>query len=217
MPAAYKPELGQMIFGAAWGDYEVPRKAGLMLYELAKRLIDDEWMASYGVEYSNSVFEMHPYYWGDCTCGFDDEEDKWLEQHQHKPECFYVKFERYEKELEAQGINWFGNRSDEYNRLMREFAEKNGYKELDGIRVYCDCGYNDEYKKWRQTHDHKPDCRLVIPNFRYKPTGLEIRWYKYIGRGMSSNQEINIVEFRKIIAHCIRSVEEEREKNKQRN
>lgn len=38
---------------------------------------------------------------------------------------------------------------------------------------YCWCDYDD-----------CPWCASHEANFRHKPTGLEVRWYKYIGRGM---------------------------------
>jgi hypothetical protein len=30
---------------------------------------------SYGADWKSDVFEMRPYYWGDCTCGADDLND----------------------------------------------------------------------------------------------------------------------------------------------
>lgn len=42
------------------------------------------------------------------------------------------------------------------------------------------------------------------PNFKYK--NFEIRWYKYIGRGMSMNRKIKADEFFQIIDHCIEHV-----------
>ena len=32
--------------------------------------------------------------------------------------------------------------------------------------------------------DCEATCPMALPNFRFKPTGFEVRWYKYIGRGM---------------------------------
>lgn len=41
----------------------------------------------YGQDFKNDVFEMHPFWWGDCTCGAGD----WSEEGQpapvHTPEC----------------------------------------------------------------------------------------------------------------------------------
>ena len=44
------------------------------------------------------------------------------------------------------------------------------------------------------------------PNFLYKPTGLELRWYKYISRGTISNQNMTVAELENIIDECIKSL-----------
>lgn len=48
-----------------------------------------------------------------------------------------------------------------------------------------------------------------LPNFVYKPTGLEIRWYKYPMRDAYSNQDVDVDTFRAILAECTKSMEEE--------
>lgn len=218
----FEPELSQLMWGTQWAQYGVPQQVGDMLYELSEKLIDDiNASPCYGVDYVNDVFEMHPYYWGTCTCGFEDEEIEWEETHPHKPNCFHVKYEKYKEELEKKDITPFGKTKIKYDKLMTQFAKENGYTGLEGIAVYCDCGVDEEYEKWRETHDHKPDCPIVRPNFLYKPTGLIINWYKYINRSMSSNQIIDPKEFRKIIDHCLESAKDdikkaEMAKNKQK-
>lgn len=42
------------------------------------------------------------------------------------------------------------------------------------------------------------------PNFRHKASGLEISWYKYIGRGMSGPERPS--NWPQIVADCISSV-----------
>lgn len=42
----------------------------------------------------------------------------------------------------------------------------------------CSCGAHEDPEE----RDHDADCELELPNFRFKPTGFEMRWYKYIGR-----------------------------------
>lgn len=210
---AYVPELGQMFFGNKWEEFKVPAAIGDMLYELAEKLCDDiNAYPAYGVEYTNEVFEMFPYHWGDCLCGFEEEEERWLEEHPHKENCFHIKYQKYEEELDKMGIKWYGDTKEKWKKLMTKFAKENGYTGIHGIASYCDCGRDKEYERWLETHGHKPDCPIVRPNFLYKPTGLAIYWYKYIGRGMSANQKISVNEFRKIIEHCIESAREDIEK-----
>ena len=46
------------------------------------------------------------------------------------------------------------------------------------------------------------DDTAVLPNFVYKPTGLEIRWYKYPMRDAYSNQDITAEQFKEILEDC---------------
>ena len=86
----------------------------------------------YGQHFSNAIFEMRPYYWGDCDCGYEES---------GQPEGF------------------------------------------------C----------------HSADCSYHLLNFRHISTGIEVRWYKYIGRNMKSNQPVSPRRFRAIIDECIAS------------
>lgn len=45
-----------------------------------------------------------------------------------------------------------------------------------------------------------------LPNFVYKPIGLEIQWYKYPMRDAYSNQDIDLVTFAKILEECAKSL-----------
>ena len=46
-----------------------------------------------------------------------------------------------------------------------------------------------------------PKCLSCLPNFKCGP--LEIRWYKYCGRGMSMNKKLNANEIAKVFKKCI--------------
>ena len=45
-----------------------------------------------------------------------------------------------------------------------------------------------------------------LPNFVYKPSGLEIRWYKYPMRDAYSNQDVDIETFKTILDACAASL-----------
>lgn len=49
----------------------------------------------------------------------------------------------------------------------------------------------------------KPTCCRVLPNFRHHTSGLEVRWYKYIGRGM---EVLGSADVAAILAECITDV-----------
>ena len=45
------------------------------------------------------------------------------------------------------------------------------------------------------------------PNFWYKPTDLKIYWYKYPLRDTWANQEITAESLKKVLEHCLQSLE----------
>lgn len=62
------------------------------------------------------------------------------------------------------------------------------------LRAYCWCDGEAE--------GHEDGCP---PNFEFKPTDLEICWYKHAGRGITANQA-QPSDWMKIVTDCVRSV-----------
>lgn len=71
--------------------------------------------SSYGKEFENKIFSMFPYYWGDCTCGFDDRASEWHESNTHRQPCYQVRY-RTELTLADQEIGYV-----EYSSLSDAF------------------------------------------------------------------------------------------------
>jgi hypothetical protein len=78
-------ELGNLIFGNSRGEYEVDRlwedvflgfleKANISFYGHYEGG-NKEYEAKDG-GFENNVFRVKPYYWGDCTCGFEERANK---------------------------------------------------------------------------------------------------------------------------------------------
>lgn len=209
----YEPSLAQMMFGNAHGEFDLGangRYVAEKLYELLETLgkknpgaqahgfLGGEW--GYGQEFKNDVFEMHPYWWGDCTCSFDEKDRAWSEEHPHTETCFFNRYQAEEKRLEHDGWSF-----DKQHNLMIKWAKANGYADApNGMAVHCDCGIDQAYAAWRSVNNHASDCREVVANF--KCGDLEIRWYKYIGRGMSVNREVSREELRQIFRKCRQSI-----------
>jgi hypothetical protein len=133
-------EFGNMMFGNSRGEYEVPRDRGFeeelsRLFDSYAKDRDTSWR-EYGEPFENGTFFVSTYYWGDCTCGYEDADQK-----------------------------------------------KIGYPE-----------------------QHTKECLLCRPNFCYKPTEFELRWYKYPLRDSYMSQDLSLEEFKKIIDDCIESV-----------
>ena len=96
----------------------------------------------------------------------------------------------------------------EYQDAFCEFLFKNkfdmyGYFECDN-REYFE---NDTFII-RPYYWGEDEAKQDLPNFVYKPTGLEIDWYKYPMRDAYSNQDISIDEFKEILSNCEKSMGE---------
>jgi hypothetical protein len=160
----------------------------------------------YGQEFKNNVFEMHSFWWGDCTCGFDEKEDEWEESHRHSDECYQTRIQEscFADEFgykEGHGWNQCG--------CERELCKEFGLSYPEGSLVHCTCTKETEYKIWRKDNNHSDLCKLFLPNFKHYASGLEISWYKYIGRGMESNIEMGYLEWLNILRECLLSIDSE--------
>lgn len=68
--------------------------------------------------------------------------------------------------------------------------------EIPGIvftRYYDGCPCEDEA-------EHRPECRHARPNFQFED--VQVRWYKYPGRGMSTNKDWSAEEWRAWFMRC---------------
>ena len=93
---------------------------------------------------------------------------------------------------------------EEYQDAFAEFLFANGfdgYGFKDGDREF----ENDKFiiRTYYWGEDEKI---AALPNFVYKPSGLEISWYKYPMRDAYSNQDIDIESFRKVLQDCADSL-----------
>ena len=90
----YAPELGQAVFGAAYHSLECPEIIVAGIRHLAREIERVEWnlrqevyeapTSNNGESYSTDVFEMHAYYWGDCS---DECEAQMETSGTHLPDC----------------------------------------------------------------------------------------------------------------------------------
>lgn len=116
--------------------------------------------------------------------------------------------------------------------ITRAIEEKKGIQEgygLGGPSGYGSNYENDVFMMHRYCWCDRPDCpwcrccncawggdkcsddcpanQPTEPNFRHKASGLEIRWYKYIGRGEEVSEDIGWRRWRQIVDECIASVD----------
>ena len=67
-------------------------------------------------------------------------------------------------------------------------------------------GYENDVFKTNPYYWGEDEDIMEEPNFLYKPTGLEIQWYKYPLRDTFFNQDISFEEGEKVFKHCAESM-----------
>lgn len=171
----------------------------------------------YVCEYDGEViFEIFPYWWGDCTCGIDKENEKLRSK--WRKELFtdyqwrtYMTFDDYCKR-------------DCPAYLFGENGEENRNKSVDELMKICTCGQvrknknlenrkakiKDKIKEYERREieellDHKDSCLLLKHNFVYHPGRQDevwIDWYKYPFRDSYINKPLSNDEIKFIFKDC---------------
>lgn len=162
-----------------------------------------EW--GYGQDFENDVFQMFPFYWGECTCGYDRKAEYFYSHTHHSEQCYQKELAKIEKK-----VSWFRNEK-KHDKLVKKLCKKFGiaWNSGKGSAVHCTCNYEKKASKWENENFHKKGCPTIRPNFVYKPTGFEVRWYKYIGRSQEFNK-ISKKEWAKIMKECLNSLKGEK-------
>ena len=98
-------ELGNLVFGNSRGEFKFPNRNIVNSDEWTNLLYaingedDIDALRGYCKEcspyinkrggFANDIFEINPYYWGECDCGVEDEtsDEEYVE---HKPDCSLV-------------------------------------------------------------------------------------------------------------------------------
>ncbi|HUU93150.1 MAG TPA: hypothetical protein VM238_18305 [Phycisphaerae bacterium] len=217
MSKQYVPELGQAVFGAAWSEHEMPDFASALLETLLVMVGNAYWNREqkdwdWLVDPKIPGIEFRPYYWGDCDCGYDEDEEEWVETHPHAATCYQADYaalcDTYPKRFSEE---------KRWNRAARGLCKKHGipWNNGRGEVVHCTCGRKAKWATWSAEHNHAATCSFVLPNFKFED--VEIRWYKNPGRGMSCNRKMTERQWRRWFDRCvgvIRAGDEEIEKGR---
>jgi len=165
----------------------------------------------YGVDFENDLFEMHPDWQGDCTCGATEPIhstecravfDVWLDARNDygivpsTPE----EIEAEVQESIARGLTEMGSRLMACARPW-SFERVEEYERLHP-RPECIC----DAKHWVERDEHEPLCRLKQRCFTYKPSGFVLNWYKYIGRDNEVIEQGTDITLSDLFESCLRSV-----------
>lgn len=94
---------------------------------------------------------------------------------------------------------------EEYQEIFCDFLERNGFDFGGWHDKYGDKYENDTFII-RAYYWGEDENIAALPNFVYKPTGFEIRWYKYPMRNAFANQDISLKEFEEIMRDCDKSM-----------
>jgi len=172
----------------------------------------------YGVDYKNEVFEMRPYYWGDCSC--NQVEESFDEEHQ--PDCYQtlVDNELIEKGWKRKKEGYLSapvkltyDQIEKIEDVIRKkYCKKFKLTFPAGCAVHCTCVHDKHFDEWYENNKmgrnwHSDNCELELPNFKHLKTGLEIRWYKWIGRDTEFYpDEVSGKEWKKVFKDCIKSI-----------
>lgn len=152
---------------------------------------------NYGEHFENFAFEMHDYYWGDCICGYQELEDEWENNNDHRVNCYQEEYNKLSSLTEELFLS---------NPDIKQLCDKHNIPFNKGVggAVHCTCDYEKRWNTFSSLYCHSYDCPIVLPNFR--SDDFEVRWYKYIGRGMTTNRVVDEVEINKIFDYCEESL-----------
>ena len=106
---------------------------------------------------------------------------------------------------------------DTYQESFRAFLKDGGF---DTYGRPCDmCKENKNWKEGCGDYRFENDVFALrayywgndervarLPNFLHKPSGYEIRWYKYPLRDAYSSQKLEIGDFNRILTECLASI-----------
>lgn len=69
---------------------------------------------------------------------------------------------------------------------------------------------NEAGEYWVDEYDHQPACESDRPCFRHKASGVQVDWYKWIGRDMTVSPEgVSAQALANALRECFKSIPEE--------
>lgn len=187
-------ELGNMLFGNSRGECPINRD---LQDEFQERVLYPLGFDSYGNPedelpagwsrleswgYTNGVFTLRPYWWGDCQCGWDE----LVFEEGHAPDCYQTRLQL------LRGGDYSQRNWRPYEKARTRLCREMNLDPRAGCEVHCTCDFNQRYSDWFEVNKlgdqgHADDCPLVLPNFECHPLGLTIKVYKYFLRDSYSN------------------------------
>lgn len=163
-----------------------------------------------GCSFVNEVFELHPYYFGQCLCSYGKKYQDFIKLNPHTEQCFMVElnvlndaFKKHPQYLNNNKLK--AERANEERRLC--IAHKIDYKDGKNLSEVCNCGVQEKFASLNLPHED--GCPIILPNFWLKTPdnhSLKIFWYKTYFRDAHSTKPLTLEEFRNIIGICLNSL-----------
>lgn len=183
-----------------------------MMYAISETILQSKGestdLYSYGSYYKNDTFEMRPFYWGDCTCDYEPTLAKWEEENDHDPDCYQTIFHEmhykdYGNSFEYKDGHSFDDSCGCVDYLYKKFKIS---KNTPGAYIHCTCMHDAHTRNFLNTISHSEGCEVDKPNFKHYNSGIEINWYKYIGRDMEYPDDISTDVWINMFEKCMRSI-----------
>lgn len=165
----------------------------------------------YGVDFENDVFEMHPDWQGDCTCGATEPihsdacQARFIKWRDARNEYAIEPSTEEEREAEIQDSikRGFPERSARLMACARPWSfERSLTYEKEHPAPDCIC----EARNWVERDTHDSSCRLEQHCFTFKPSGFVMDWYKYIGRDNEIRNEGEPISLADMFGACLVSI-----------
>ena len=109
--------------------------------------------------------------------------------------------------LESLGFDGYGNQTANGEMLAKYIDYDHGQE--DGKDVRGCLKFENEIFIVRPYYWGDNECFCNLPNFVHKPTGLEIKWYKYSMRDAYSNKELTAEMMLDVFKSCKESIANE--------
>lgn len=177
----------------------------------------------YGANYENDVFLMHRY------CGCERDDCLWcgsgcqatIERRPHSADCYQSHLDtlrrKYGRRMDSgwYHVSYGGKKYQAYENAKRALCRRLRRSFKRGNEVHCTCGSDADRKRrfdacecdWHMGRGiYRFGKAVNAPHFWHKPSALQVRWYKYIGRDMEVAEPIPDVSLRDVLSSCLESI-----------
>lgn len=164
----------------------------------------DEWSEKYGTNFENDVFLMHRFCWcesDDCLwCGGSSCQGE-IPREQHGAACYMTRLQALRRQYGKKEKWGYHVPLDHkpYGAAKRALCTELHCDFYRGNEVHCTCGSDADWDRryaacecdWHTGNGLFRFGRATdAPHFWFKPSGFQVRWYKYIGRDTEMNEAV---------------------------